>query len=103
MNNLFDYKNHFNECDEVLSNLLYGVVIDTEPLVSILIPTYNHTMYLKESILSAINQDCNFPYEIIVVDNNHELLHSSNYDIVKDIGCERVNYYLNEKKYRTLW
>nr|WP_302828672.1 glycosyltransferase family 2 protein [uncultured Bacteroides sp.] len=97
MNNLFDYKNHFNECDEVLSNLLYGVVIDAEPLVSILIPTYNHTMYLKESILSAINQDCNFPYEIIVVDNNHELLHSSNYDIVKDIGCERVNYYLNEK------
>lgn len=97
MNSLFDYRNCIDDYSEVHSNLLYGVPMDIEPLVSILMPTYNHTKYLKEALLSAINQDCDFPYEIIVVDNNHESLHFLNCEIVKDINSNKVYYYLNEK------
>lgn len=43
--------------------------MNAKPLVSILIPTYNREKFIKECILSAINQSYK-NIEIIIVDNN---------------------------------
>lgn len=41
---------------------------DSIPLVSVLIPCFNHGHYLEDAILSAMNA-CSYPMEIIVVDD----------------------------------
>ncbi|MDD2384959.1 MAG: glycosyltransferase [Sulfurospirillaceae bacterium] len=40
----------------------------TEPLVSVLIPSYNHESYIKEAVLSVVNQTYN-NIELIIVDD----------------------------------
>lgn len=42
--------------------------VDVQPLVSILIPSYNHIAYVKESIVSAVSQDYQ-NIELIVIDD----------------------------------
>lgn len=42
------------------------------PLFSIAIPTYKRAEDLEKTIASAMNQECSFPYEIVVADNNPE-------------------------------
>src|SRR3546814_7902501 len=46
------------ECD------LGRLVID--PLVSVLMITYNHAEYLAEAIEGVLNQECDFPFELII-------------------------------------
>ena len=37
-----------------------------KPVVSVLIITYNQEKYIEQAILGAINQKCNFPFEIVI-------------------------------------
>lgn len=83
------------------------------PLVSIIIPNYNHSMYLEQSIESALNQT--YPnIEIIVSDNcsedrsvevatkylsrgvilnkNPQNIYNYNYDILYD--CAKGDYFV---------
>lgn len=39
-------------------------------MLSILIPTYNRTNYLKKCIDSIISYEWNYPYEIVIVDGS---------------------------------
>ena len=39
------------------------------PLLSVVIATYNQKLYIEQTVLSAINQNCNFDYEIVVADD----------------------------------
>ena len=39
------------------------------PLISVVVPAYNEEKTLPACLNSLLNQDCTFPYEIIVVDN----------------------------------
>lgn len=41
----------------------------SEPLVSILCPTYNHEKYIAKAICSFIEQDTEFPIEVIIHDD----------------------------------
>lgn len=41
-----------------------------KPIVSVLILTYNQEKYIAQALESAINQVCNFPYEIVVSDDH---------------------------------
>jgi len=67
----FAYVDNFAKIKEVDSVKVFG---DEDSLTeyTIAIPTYKRTEYLKEAIDSALNQDCTFSYNIIVVDNNPE-------------------------------
>ncbi|TXT65824.1 MAG: hypothetical protein BAJALOKI1v1_370008 [Promethearchaeota archaeon] len=40
------------------------------PKITIIIPTYNEELYIKDTLTGVLNQQCNFSYEIIVVDGN---------------------------------
>ena len=58
----------------------------SEPLVSVIVPNYNHQKYLKERIDSILNQDYS-NYEIIILDD-----HSS------DCSIDVINQYRNHPK-----
>lgn len=38
----------------------------SEPLISVVVITYNHEKYISEAILSIINQNCSYKFEIII-------------------------------------
>ncbi len=80
------------------SVLLYGDKgLHREPFLSIVIPTRNRLGLLKESILSAINQeDAPVDYEVVIADN------CSDDDVcekirlfLEDLGADNVYYYRN--------
>lgn len=50
---------------------MHGDRIDSEPLVSVIIPTYNRPTYLREAVASVREQDYE-PIELIVVDDCSE-------------------------------
>jgi len=39
------------------------------PLVSVMILTYNHEKYIRQSVESALNQQCSYHYEIVISDD----------------------------------
>ncbi len=44
-------------------------MISRNPKVSIIVTCYNFAPFIKEAVLSLINQDCDFEYEIILIDD----------------------------------
>ena len=42
------------------------VAADTSPLVSVLMITWNHRAYITQAIESILNQQCHFPFELII-------------------------------------
>lgn len=98
MDSLFNKKNCFKEFEDIKSILLYGKVTDVpNPKVSILMPVYKRPDTFKLSLESALNQDYNQPYEIVVVDNYDGEGESPNLKVVKETGAKNIMYYHNEK------
>ena len=66
-----------------------------EPLVSVVIPTYNRAKTIKETIFSVLNQTyaC---IEIIVIDDASV---DDTEDIVTGIADDRIYYEKNEKRF----
>lgn len=54
-------------------------------VITIAIPVYNVEKYIEKSLLSALNQDFAFPYEILIID-----------DCGSDKSMQIVNRILNE-------
>lgn len=70
------------------SNPLSSVSANSLPLVSILIRTQNRPFYLREAILSALNQT--YPnIEVVVVEDGENLSQS----VVEALNDERIRYY----------
>lgn len=42
---------------------------DEKIIVSVVVPTFNQEQYVQDTIMSIVRQECNFRYEIIVVDD----------------------------------
>lgn len=45
-------------------------VAGPRPLASVVIPVYNRSNTIEEAVRSAMSQECDFPYNVIVVDNH---------------------------------
>ena len=99
-NCLFKGPTVLEKIDVSKTKLVLGKDIEEAPLVSIVMPVYNHPDYLKESVLSAVSQDTDIPYEIIVVDNNHPELQSVNQNIIASIDSRKIKYYVNAENIR---
>lgn len=41
----------------------------TNPLVSVVIATYNQVKYIEQTVMSALTQECSFPFEVVVGDD----------------------------------
>jgi glucosyl-dolichyl phosphate glucuronosyltransferase len=44
--------------------------MSSEPEVSVVIPTYNRSAMLRDTVNSVLQQDCRCTFEIVIVDNN---------------------------------
>lgn len=99
MRNIFEYYNNFEKYSKTKSILLWGNPgIVKEPDVSILIPCFSHPDYLLTSLKSAIEQDYDGTYEIIISDNNDlDGTKNGNQELVESINDKRVLYYRNEQ------
>jgi glycosyltransferase involved in cell wall biosynthesis len=59
--------------DDILSTEYLGqnkVVNSIQPLVSVCVVTYNHAPYIEECLDSILNQQTDFPFEIIIGEDN---------------------------------
>ena len=93
----FEYKNHLGDIKDVVTTLIVGKEdAVTNPLVSVIMPVYNHPIYFRKSLLSVLNQKCDFAYEIVIVDNCHPEFQPKNQKIVEELYCDKIRYYINE-------
>lgn len=65
---------------------------DSAPAISVCIPTYNRAGYIKEAVLSALNQTYP-PFEIVIVDDGST---DDTEDVVKTIRSDRIRYIKKE-------
>ena len=65
-----------------------------KPLFTIAIPTYKRVALLRRAILSALAQDFDKPYEIIVVENPLEPIHYAAESMLQEFAS-RITYYQN--------
>lgn len=66
---MLEYVNNFVRYKNVISDNLVQAKLDTKPLLSIMIPTYNRPEYLERAVKSAIDQKTGFEFEVCVIDN----------------------------------
>lgn len=69
---MLSYHDGFAQGDNVHSSIIKQGETATHPLVSIMIPTCRRPSQLREAIVSALAQDTDIPYEVVVVDNDSE-------------------------------
>ena len=98
MNNLFEYKDCFSEFKDVKSHLVLGDLDNKSPKVSILMPVYSHYEYFEKALTSAIQQDYQDDYEIVIVDNNPLDDTITEYQkIIERANTSKILYYRNEQ------
>ncbi len=98
MKDIFDKTDHFKERENILSHLLYGNPDDCpDPLVSVIMPVYNRPDTFPASLASVLNQQCDFPFEIVVVDNKADGERTESQDIVEATSAKNIMYYRNEE------
>ena len=98
MRDIFEIKNNFLEYKDVESKLIVGDISKiSNPKVSIIMPVYNHPDYFELALKSAINQDYNEPYEIVVVDNDDAKEITRNQTVVENDYQSNILYYKNAK------
>jgi glycosyltransferase involved in cell wall biosynthesis len=97
MNNIFDCKNCFEEYKNVKNILLYGnYKYCLYPKISVLMPIYNRPELFKIALKSVIDQNCDFEYEIVIVDNNpYDGKKDKNQEIIESFGSKNIFYYRN--------
>lgn len=79
--------------NEKLSKLVYGIPAE-DAKITIVMPTYKRYELFHQALLSAINQDTNEKYEILIVDNDPEDTDKV-LNIVKECNSSKVLYYRN--------
>lgn len=98
MDNIFNKTNCFKINEKVKSILLFGKYEDVpNPVISIIMPVYKRPDTFKKSLDSALKQDFDQPYEIVVVDNYDGEGESPNLKVVINSGDTKIMYYHNEK------
>lgn len=98
MKRIFDKSIYFSdEHLDVISELVIGSEIVTgSPLVTIVMPIYNHPDFLEQSLISCINQRCDFDFEVLIVDNNHPSFQKRNEEIISKHASDNLRYYVNK-------
>lgn len=88
-------ENHFAETEHIQSIPIFVNKLETVPLFTIIIPTYQRAKYLKEAIDSAITQETDIPYEIIVCNNGFDKKDTN--DLMEQYReIPGFSYYVNE-------
>ncbi len=93
--NITQYQDNFFRINNIDSKLIYCDCGANNPVVSVVIPTYN-AKFLKDAISSALNQIEAPLYEIVVVDNNSSNEYTDELlEFVKKAKSEKIKIYQN--------
>lgn len=60
-----------------------------KPIVSVILPTYNRSSFIKETIVSILNQDYQY-FELIIIDDGST---DDTYSVVKEFLSDKVRYF----------
>lgn len=93
---LLEIKDNFALNSNVISELLFSDLKVSNPLVSIVLPTYKNRRTIFRAIKSAMNQKNAPDYEILIVDNDPK----GNDDFIEDLKklqSNRIRYYRNKE------
>ena len=98
--NLDVYVDSFETIKDIHTDLMYGEPIedDRDILLTLIIPTYNRDVLLKEAINSVLNQKpVDYIWEFIIIDNTEldENQETPALRIVREIGNKKIMYYHN--------
>ena len=74
--------------------------LPVSPKISILVTTYNFEKYIGQAVESLLNQDGNFDYEVIVVDDCST---DRTAEVVRKFKDERLRFVRNEKNKGAVW
>ena len=95
--NLLKSENYLNRKKDIQSRLLFGSYDSIkDAAVTIVIPAYRRPDLFERALKSAINQEGEIPYKILITDDSEELA-SQNEEIVKRLGDSRIIYYKNDR------
>lgn len=62
--------NHYRDKDNIKTNLIFGEIAKNKIFLTVIIPVYNHPIeFIKRAINSALNQNCSYSYQILVIDD----------------------------------
>ncbi len=94
----FVYKDNFAINKLVCSNLVFGNLSTSNPLVSIIIPTFKRPELLQDAVESVLKQRNFSDFEIVIVDNDSEGLYTDKIiKFLSTLNDERIRYYINEQ------
>jgi glycosyltransferase involved in cell wall biosynthesis len=90
--------NNTIESDSPLESVLvYG---NPDPLpdaeITFCIPTYQRPDLIKDALQSIIDQDAGIPFNIVVVDNDHDVTHTETLNAIKSFNLTNIAYYKNK-------
>lgn len=105
MRNIFDYKDNLHAMDYIPAILKQGSLVGPKPDVSIVMPVYNHPHFFRLALDSALLQDYQGKYEIVVLDNNmdNDLDNVNEFEqYVIDKNDSRILYYKNKENIQGL-
>lgn len=105
MYNIFDYKDNLHTMDHIPAVLKQGSQEGPKPDVSIVMPVYNHPYFFKIAIDTALAQDYNGVYDIVVLDNNmdNDLDNINEFEqYVIDKKDSRILYFKNKENIQGL-
>ena len=93
----YKVKNNFDRTKDIPSRLCIGNIDNIHnPFFSVVIPTYNRPLHLKQTVLSALNQEgFNDTYEIIVVDNDDLNTQNETEQLLSELNIPNLLYYKN--------
>lgn len=88
-------KSNYNYFDSNITTLLFGKRT-CNPFISIIIPTYNRDETLVKAVESALYQETDVRYEVIVIDNNDNPSDTKTLECLKEsINNDNFCYYKN--------
>lgn len=93
----FKIEDHFIAIEVVPTVAVFEHRLTPAPRFTIAIPTCNRIDTLHEAIESAVNQDINEPYEIVVADNNPERDDATEQLMKQYAGLPNLSYYKNTR------
>ena len=71
-----------------------SIINTTEPLISVIMPAYNATDYIRDAIESVLCQSYRY-FELIVIDDGST---DNTKDIVTSFKDDRIKYFYQENK-----
>jgi glycosyltransferase involved in cell wall biosynthesis len=87
------------KADEIPSQEISDpTVLSKTPLVSVVMPTYNHESYIAQAIEGALMQKTNFPYEVLIGEDGSS---DRTLEICKEYVAkypDKIRLFLNDRK-----